>query len=543
MLIKSLDDYARDLRQGPPNLRYHAARQLIHYLDRDGAPGILVRALQDADPLLRREACHTLAALGPEACAPLLAALHDPDERVVIAAVRGLSRIGSPEARAALLQALEAPAPAVRAIVGRALGAFPGAETEKRLLARLERAETLAETMGLMTGLVELRSPGVVMPLAALFIFARDRTVRDQSWRLLTSLLGLDADRGDIDDELVLQLVRQCLQCFPEGDRDMKTGYIAAALQKRDIERFCRMLSDIGVTLVVAARIERGDWDETVLERIDRGRPGDLQEVLPPRVWIAVSLLFGLGRMDRNTDAGPVPPAPAEFWLGALALLSIIFELDRPAVGPGEAPSLDLLLDELAMSGRVEPRALIRQVAAFGEAAVPELETFINELESGSAVWWAAKTLGRIGSPAAVAVLTRCLDAGDDALSETAALMLGELGDRALTALLEYVDGARGEDAPGLQAAMTALSMIRRPQALAVLTGRAGSPDPWVRLCVVRHLAHFGDPVAIPVLQRLYADPDQDVRFAAGEALLEMAVIHGLDLPELGEIRSNYYGE
>ncbi len=543
MFIKSLNDYARDLRLGLPNLRYHAARQLIHYRDQGNVCDVLIEALEDPDPLLRREACRTLGGVGKEAGPLLLKALNDPDERVVTEAIYGLSHLGEPEAWSALIQALQAQNPEVRAAAGRALGAFPGVETEKRLLARLNQVQSLAEVMGLMTGLVELRSPDVVMPLTAMFIFADDRTVRDESWRLLTALLGFDADNDDIEEELILQVVRRCLQCLPEEDREAEMEHIAAALKEQNISRYCRLLSEVGIGLVVALRIERGEWNDVVIERISRGDPDDLRGMLPPRVWIAVSLLAGLGEIDRRTEDRRVDPSPADFWLGALSVLSIMFEADREPPPKDEQPSLDYLLDELALSGRLEPRALIRQIADFGDAAVPELEAFIGELESGSAVWWAAKVLGLIGTPKAVDVLIKCLDADDDALSETAGRMLGMLGDDAIEALLDYVDEQAVDDAHGLESAVTALSMIRRPQALAVLIQRAESSNSWVRLAAVRHLVNFGDPVAVPVLQKLYTDEDQDVCFAAGEALLEMAQVHDLDLPELEEIRNKFYGE
>lgn len=543
MFIKSLNDYARDLRLGPPNLRYHAARQLIHYRDQGNVCDVLIEALEDPDPLLRREACHTLAGIGKEAGPLLLKALNDPDERVVTAAIHGLSHVGEPEAWSALVQVLQAPNPEVRAAVGHALGAFPGMETEIRLLARLSRAGSLAEVMGLMSGLVELRSPEVVMPLTAMFIFADDRAVRDETWRLLTALLGFDKGNDDIDEELALQVIQKCLQCLPEEDRTLEMEHIAKALEEQDISRYCRLLCDVGMTLVVALKIERGEWNDAVIERINRGNADELREMLPPRVWIAVSLLTGLGELDRKTDQRTVVPSSADFWLGALSLLSILFEMDREPVLPDEQPPLEYLLDELALSGRVEPRALIRQIADFGDAAAPELEAFIGELQSGSAVWWAAKALGLIGTPKAVDVLIRCLDAEDEALSETAGYMLGMLGDDAIEALLDYTDEQPAEDARGMEPAVTALSMIRRPQALAVIFQRAESPNSWIRLAAVRHLVNFGDPVAVPVLQKLYNDEDQDVCFAAGEALLEMAHIHDMELPEMEEIRSKHYGE
>lgn len=543
MFIKSLNDYARDLRLGRPNLRYHAARQLIHYRDQGNVSDVLVEALEDPDPLLRREACRTLAGIGIGAGSLLLKALNDPDERVVKEAISGLSRIGEPEAWAALAQALKGPKPEVRAVVGRALGAFPGPETEKLLLDRLDQVDDLAEILGLLTGLVELRSADAVMTLATVFIFADRRAVRDETWRLLTSLLGFDADIVDIEEEPVLQVVRKCLQCFPEKDRVSGIENIGAVLEQRDIDRYCRLLFDAGVTLVTTAKIQSGEWNEAVLQSFRRRRPEELRAIMPPRIWVAISLLYVLGKIDREINGRTVKPSAAEFWLGALSLLSIIITVDRELVSTDAQPSPDQLLDELAMSGQVEPRALIREIAAFGDAVVPELEAFIDDVESGSAVWWAAKTLGLIGTPQAVKALVRCLDAEDDALSETAGLMLGMLGDKAMGGLLGYVERQRREDAFGLQSALTALSMIRRPQALAVLVQRAESPNSWVRLSAVRHLVNFGDPVAIPVLQKLYTDEDQDVCFAAGEALLEMAYIHDLDLPELKEIRSNHYGE
>ncbi|RJX17750.1 MAG: hypothetical protein C4575_11575 [Desulforudis sp.] len=539
MQIKSLDDYARDLRIGSPSLRYHAVRQLVYYRGQGNVPEAILPAVDDSDPVLRREACLALSGLGKEALLILLKALNDPDERVVAAAARGLGQIGEAEAVPALLQALQSPSAEIRAAVGHALGAFPG-RAENELLTRLQSPGDIREVIGLLSGLVEIRSSDVVMPLTALYVFATQQWVRDETWRFLTALLGVEADTDKLHEEVVLDVIRQCLECVPYKESEVDLTQIRVAVHGRDITGYCRLLFALALNLVTMMQIDRGVWTESPFAQLDRSGPDQLRQMLPVHIWTSIAVLNGLGGMGRDVEGRRVEASLSDYWLGALCLVSILQELDRELPSGSEPHPLTVLFDALALSGQVEPRALIRELAAFGNEAVPLLEAFIREFGSGGPAWWAAKALGQIGTPEAIEALISCLDADDTALSETAGYALGNLGDVALGRLVDYLRVPSKESVHGRETAAQALSMIRRPEALSLLFERSESPSSWVRFAAVRHLVNFGDPAAIPVLRRLYADEDQDVSFAAAEGLLEMAEIYGLELPELGEIKRMY---
>ena len=541
MQIKSLHDYARDLRLGSVALRYHAVRQLVYYMGQGDLCGAILPAADDPDPILRREACLALGGFGREALAILLKALNDPDSQVAAAAARGLGQTGQTDAVPALFQALQSSGTDIRAAVGQALGAFPGAGAEKQLLDRLQAPGSIGEVIGMCSGLVELRSSEVVMPLTAVYMFATDQWVRDETWRFLTTLLGVEADTDELHEEVILEVIRQCLECVPHQLSDIDLTDIRKTVQERDIAGYCRLLFALAINLATAIQIDRGEWEANPFTRPDYN-PDELRRMLPLQMWTSIAVLNGLGGIGRDVDGRKVEASLADYWLGTLCLVGILQEMDRDPHEDNVHP-LAHLCDKLALSGRVEPRALIAELSSFGNDAVPLLDAFITEYRSGGPVWWAAKILGGIGTPEAVKVLIRCLDAEDITLSETACRALGTLGAAAIGQLSEYMKLHIKERAHGRETAAQALSMVRHTEALAPLFERAESPNSWVRFAAVRHLANFGDPAVIPVLQRLYADDDQDVSFAAAEALLEMAEIHSLDLPELLEIKRMYYDD
>ncbi|MHB8184296.1 MAG: HEAT repeat domain-containing protein, partial [Candidatus Desulforudaceae bacterium] len=241
MQIKSLHDYARDLRLGSVALRYHAVRQLVYYRGQGDLCGAILPAADDPDPILRREACLALGGFGREALAILLKALNDPDSQVAAAAARGLGQTGQTDAVPALFQALQSSGTDIRAAVGQALGAFPGAGAEKQLLDRLQAPGSIGEVIGMCSGLVELRSSEVVMPLTAVYMFATDQWVRDETWRFLTTLLGVEADTDELHEEVILEVIRQCLECVPHQLSDIDLTDIRKTVQERDIAGYCRL--------------------------------------------------------------------------------------------------------------------------------------------------------------------------------------------------------------------------------------------------------------------------------------------------------------
>jgi HEAT repeat protein len=99
-----------------------------------GAVGAVRAALADADPAVRRAAAQYAGGLGPANLASLVGALGDRDAAVRVAAVRGL--VGA-KAATALAQAAGSPDPDVRPAALEAIGEVGGPVAEKTLEAAL----------------------------------------------------------------------------------------------------------------------------------------------------------------------------------------------------------------------------------------------------------------------------------------------------------------------------------------------------------------------------------------------------------------------
>lgn len=109
-------DLARRIQAEPDPLVRESVLSATARFQTPLASQVLVAALADTDPLVRRRACRLLGRRGDPTAVPALAKLirTDKDLDVQIEATRALGGIASPETNAALVAALEAQDPALQ---------------------------------------------------------------------------------------------------------------------------------------------------------------------------------------------------------------------------------------------------------------------------------------------------------------------------------------------------------------------------------------------------------------------------------------------
>jgi len=203
--------------------------------------------------------------------------------------------------------------------------------------------------------------------------------------------------------------------------------------------------------------------------------------------------------------------------------LAILAELLKPEVDP--APYLESVTACLGHSA--EP---VRQLAAvvLGRIGAPAADALIRALspqQPAAVRTTAALGLASIGAPAASGVreLCRCLTAPEEGLRNAAGVALAKIGAPAVPALCLML---RFSGTDTLAATASALAFIGPPAASAApeldaLAARA--PLPLQLACAAALVRTTGDPArGLPILLRAHAAPDPDVRKLAIERIGEL---------------------
>ncbi|MFZ5480069.1 MAG: SEC-C metal-binding domain-containing protein [Myxococcota bacterium] len=193
--------------------------------------------------------------------------------------------------------------------------------------------------------------------------------------------------------------------------------------------------------------------------------------------------------------------------------------------------------DTLVEAGDDLPYQRFRDLVDLGEDAVPDLVAVLSDPElrrvdgpaDGYAPVHACDVLDAIHSPAAVRPLLEALVASDPAgsLYDAAFAALEGFGELALEDTLR-VAGDKDPKSADAGAELLSRLGVRDARILDVLVaGLARRP-----VVYAGYLADYGDPAALPALQRALALqplPD-DLRYPAGQVILELAsAIEALD--------------
>ncbi|NJL45652.1 MAG: HEAT repeat domain-containing protein [Leptolyngbyaceae cyanobacterium SM2_3_12] len=160
-----------------------------------------------------------------------------------------------------------------------------------------------------------------------------------------------------------------------------------------------------------------------------------------------------------------------------------------------------------------------KQVQAFGDEAIPELLSLVQDDDQDWDVrWFAARSLGQWDQPQVVAALVALFSkTNDDDLHSALGEALTQIGPSAIQALTELLANPLHRPV-----AVRALANINHGATVAPLLSVADDPREQVRATVLNALTKFSEPQARSVVARGIEDPSSQVRLAALRALVSL---------------------
>jgi HEAT repeat protein len=187
---------------------------------------------------------------------------------------------------------------------------------------------------------------------------------------------------------------------------------------------------------------------------------------------------------------------------------------------------LERCLAELVSGNDRRAEAVVNELAAMGEQALPALLRLLHENDGSSPQqadrrWWALRAMAEIECPATRDALLRAVRDPDPRLRQCALVGLRLQPDERLLpqapALLADRDGLTASLAAG---ALVALGELATPLLVKVLQDAPQA----ARLQAVRALAHIQDPRSIPVLFKALDEDSAVMEYWASEGLERMGV-------------------
>lgn len=443
----AFDDLLRQLVQGGEDARIEAAEALADAGERK-AVGALVQALRDPSAGVRAAACESLGRLADaRAVPPLVSFLRDPDEDVRGEAFSALLRIG--QARASSLPDYRGEDPRSPSLALTQIVWPADLEAVKLLYESLNDSDPEVR-MGCVYALGRMGVAGAFDAVHRLLHGDEDAEVRCAAAFALGDLalagelraapaLVAAWPRTIEDDELAVVVIRALAEV---GSRDAVPVLLAAATHP---DARVRQLAVMGLAHAPRVGDDRGDRRSGA-----DGEPGATSALIArlddPDVGVRRNAAFALGRRGDtaaiNALIGAVPRSDAEV---------------RSAVGEALKH-----LDKAAVQGAIK-RAFSNQNHELRQAA--------------------AYLQGQLRQPAG---LVDALADPEVEVRKTAALALGECGDRRLRSALEH----------------------------------ALADEHWrVRVAAAEGLRRLADPAAAAALRPLTSDPHPVVQNAAAVAL------------------------
>jgi len=198
-----------------------------------------------------------------------------------------------------------------------------------------------------------------------------------------------------------------------------------------------------------------------------------------------------------------------------LAAITAIGKLQTQAA---VARLLEALESDDTAFADIAARALVSAGPLVNQHAIDLLRSENRELRAR-----AARILGQIREPLALAPLIDALKDTDDAVRAAAAIALGNLLDPAAT---EPLIGRLADSHPAVRAAAAeALGQLRALTATEALLPLLQDVRPTVRAPAARALGRIGDAITAEPIIGLLDDPEREVRIAAIEALGSLRVV------------------
>jgi HEAT repeat protein len=188
--------------------------------------------------------------------------------------------------------------------------------------------------------------------------------------------------------------------------------------------------------------------------------------------------------------------------------------------------AIESYIAELASGDDRRAEAVVVELAALGEAALPALLRFFQENDGGAPQqvdrrWWALRVLAEIESPATRQALLQAVADPNPRLRQCALLGLRLQPDERLLSQAAALLADRDALTASLAAdALVALGTCATPALVKILQGAPQS----ARLHAIRALARIQDPRSIPVLFKALDEDSALVEYWASEGLERMGV-------------------
>jgi HEAT repeat protein len=536
---------------------------------------VLLKALRDDEPAIRRTAAAALGQLKTSAAVDgLVALLKDEEESVRKSAVVALGKIGDRRAAGAVRAAISEIGPGQWEYAA-ALYRLGDRDNLNPIIEALA-SEYADVRQGALSALLEFADSRAV---PALLELARSRPAGSPRERF-SNRLALATRLSSFDSEDARAALVNMLKDEEPAVRAAAAASLAKAgrgkpeFSERALAAIVLALRNESVAPVISAINE-------ALSSFDRARVTDVlldsrtsDGKLPPNIAGALAaagitaetqasqLLTGNApdriraaeRLARLGDAKAVQPLidaltnATEVEVRVKAAEALGSLRDRRAVealvAASSAPHAELRTAAVLALGRVGDHAAAEALfvatrdeqPAVRDAAIRGLATLGISIDKvapdlSSPSWQvraaALATLARLGDRTAVPLIVSALSDGDSRVRAEAARTLGQFTDRGAT---DALIAALGDQSPDVRAEATlALGRSNDSRAIGPLASLTSDRDPRVSLAAAESLARLRDPRATRVLIDSLANPDWRVRSRAARVLSRVAAEGTLD--------------
>nr|WP_287697175.1 HEAT repeat domain-containing protein [Microcystis sp. M058S1] len=488
----------------------------------------LLKALEDSDKYVRRNAAEALGKIGSEtAIAGLLKALEDSNKDVRRKAVEALAKIGSETAIAELLKALEHSDKYVRWKAAEALGNIGSETAIARLLKALEHSDNYvrgdaAFALGKIGS--ETAIPGLLKALED-----SDEYVR---WNAVKALGNIGTETAIAGLLKALEhsdwyVRRKAAEALGKIGSEIAIPGLLKALEDSDgfvRRKAAEALGKIGSETAIAGLLKALEDSNKDVRR----KAAEALGKIGSETAIAglLKALEDSNKDVRRNAAEALGKIGSETAIPGLlkALEHSDKYVRRKAVEAlakiGTETAIAGLLKALEHSDWYVRRKAAEALAKIGtETAIPELLKALEDSDK-DVRWDAAEALAKIGTETAIPELLKALEDSDEYVRRKAAEALGNIGsETAIAGLLKALEHSNKDVR---RKAVEALAKIGTETAIAGLLKALEHSDKYVRRKAVEALAKIGTETAIAGLLKALEDSDWYVRRKAAEALAKI---------------------
>jgi len=185
--------------------------------------------------------------------------------------------------------------------------------------------------------------------------------------------------------------------------------------------------------------------------------------------------------------------------------------------------AIPMLIEQLRELDELASPRLAELLVSFGDEALPQLHTALEDESHLNAQVWAAQILGRIGSSASVPRLVPRLTDRSERVRVSATEALGRIGDK--QAVHDLIQVAMRDPVPPVRAeAARALGAIGDDAVMHNLVMMLSDRDYWTRLRAIEAIEMLR-PGDMSTLERALSDPTEAVRRRAAMALERIGLV------------------